>query len=63
MLCRTLADDSWLTVRQVAREQQVQERTVRRWIASGRLPASQITRRAGWRIRRSDLERILRANQ
>ena len=53
-------DDPWLTVRQVARELTVTEKTVRRWITSRRLKASKVTDRSGWRIRRSELDRVLR---
>ena len=52
-------DDPWLTVRQVARELTVTEKTVRRWIATGRVKAAKITDRSGWRIRRSEIERLL----
>jgi excisionase family DNA binding protein len=55
--------DEWLTVREVAQELRVKERTVRRWITAGRLPAAQVTPRSSLRIRRSDLERLLRSNQ
>ena len=54
-----VTDDPLLTVRQVATELQVSEETVRRWIASKRLPAVKVTRRSGWRIRRSDLDKLL----
>lgn len=54
-----VTDDPWLTVRQVATELHVAEKTVRRWIASSHLQASIVTKRSGYRIRRSELARVL----
>jgi excisionase family DNA binding protein len=54
-------DDPLLTVDEVAARLRVHPETVRRLLRSGELRGSQpISRRAGWRIRRSDLERLLR---
>ena len=56
-------DDPLLTVRQVARMLQLSDKTIRRWITSGRIRrASRITLRSGWRIPRSEIERLLRTN-
>ena len=47
----------WLTVSQVAEYLQVTEETVRRWIRRGDLPVLDLGGpRAGYRIRRDDLE-------
>jgi excisionase family DNA binding protein len=48
-----------LTVRDVAQERKVAEKTVRRWIKVGWLPATKVSDQSGWRIRRSDLETLL----
>jgi excisionase family DNA binding protein len=53
-----MADHEYLTPAQVAREPQVTTVTVRRWIASGELPAAKAGPRK-WRIRRTDLARML----
>jgi len=50
-------DDPLLTVRQVAQRFQVAEKTIRRWIARGTLRAVKTT--AGWRVRQSEVERLL----
>jgi excisionase family DNA binding protein len=53
--------DPLLTVREIARMLQVSEMTIRRWIKSGRIrQASRITIRSGWRIRQSEVDRLLR---
>ena len=48
-----------LTVAQVAEEMKVTPETVRRWITSGQLPGNAVTRRSGYRVRRSDLEQLI----
>jgi excisionase family DNA binding protein len=49
-----------LTVDQVARRLQLHPATIRRWIKSGRLRAISLgSDRAGWRIRRSELEQFI----
>src|SRR4051812_25821902 len=50
-----------LSVRQVAAEARVNERTVRRWVTSGALPATMSER--SFRISRDDLARFLRAGR
>lgn len=52
------ASDPYLTVSQVAEELNVSVESVRDWIAQGRLVAIRPGRRA-WRVRRSDLDRML----
>lgn len=52
----------FLTVRQVATELQVDEKTVRRWIAEGVLPAVDLdSRRGGYRIRHADFTAFIAA--
>ena len=53
-----MADDEYLTPAQVAHELQVTTVTVRRWIASGELPAAKAGPRK-WRIRRADMAQML----
>lgn len=49
-----------LTVDQVARRLQLHPATIRRWIKSGRLRGISLgSDRAGWRIRRSELEQLI----
>ena len=56
----TMTDEQLLTVEQVAKRLQVTEWTVRNWLRQGRLRGLQPGgRKAGWRIRPSDLERFL----
>jgi excisionase family DNA binding protein len=50
----------WLTVRDVARLLQVSPATVRRWLRYRRLRGVLVGGRAGYRIRRADLETFLR---
>ncbi len=52
-------EHEWLTVAQVAELIQVHPETVREWLRVGRLPGTLISRRAGWRVRRRDVERFL----
>jgi excisionase family DNA binding protein len=55
-----MTEERYLTPAQVAEELQVTTVTVRRWIASGELPAAKAGPRK-WRIRRADLARMLSA--
>jgi excisionase family DNA binding protein len=49
-----------LTVDQVARRLQLHPATIRRWIKAGRLRGISLgSDRAGWRIRRSELEQFI----
>lgn len=50
--------DRYLTVEQVATRLQVHEETVRRWLRSGQLQGHAMSRRAGWRVRESEVERF-----
>ena len=54
-----MADDL-LTVSEVAVLLRLNEQTVRKWLRERRLPGIYLgTRQAGWRVRRSDVERFL----
>lgn len=58
-----MADSQWLTVRDVATSLKVHEETVRRWIRRGDLVALDLGGpRAGYRVRRSDLDRFIEGN-
>ena len=51
------AEESYLTVAEVAETLKLNQQTVRNWIDQGSLPALRVGRRV--RIKRSDFERIL----
>jgi len=51
------AEDSFLTVAEVAEILKLNQQTVRNWIDQGSLPALRVGRRV--RIRRSDFDRVL----
>ena len=53
------APDEWLTIPEVAGILKVDPETVRRWIRAGELPYLDLgSARAGYRVRRSDLQRF-----
>jgi excisionase family DNA binding protein len=54
-----MVDERWLTVEEVAEIAKVHEQTVRRWLRAGTLRGHLISRRAGYRIRQSDLTAFL----
>ncbi len=54
-----MGDERLLTVADVADLLQVDEQTVRRWIRAGRLVGHNFGGKAGYRIRRADLEAFL----
>ena len=55
-----MIEERWLTTREIAQQLQLTEYTVREWLRTGRLkgyrPGGD---RAGWRVRRTDLEEFL----
>lgn len=51
--------DELLTVAQIAEQVQVTPETVRRWINNGQLRGHAVTRRTGYRVRRTDLNEFL----
>lgn len=53
-------EDRWLTVADVAGTLSVSDKTVRRWIKSGKLAALDLEgRKSGYRIRQSDLDAFI----
>ncbi|MDQ3692614.1 MAG: helix-turn-helix domain-containing protein [Chloroflexota bacterium] len=53
-------EQEWLTVEQVAKLLVVTEETIRRWIRAGEIPVLELpSRKAGYRIRKSDLDRFI----
>jgi excisionase family DNA binding protein len=57
--------ETFMTVEEVARRLSLNPETIRRWLRSGRLRGIRLgERRAGWRVRDSDLNAFLneRAN-
>ena len=54
-----MSHDEWLTVQDVVRLLGVHEDTVRRWLRSGQLKGRRLGGRAGYRIRRPDLDAFL----
>lgn len=51
--------DPLLTVPEVAEQLSVTEETVRRWLRDDRLEGTRLSRRAGWRIRQSAVDKLL----
>jgi excisionase family DNA binding protein len=57
-------NDSLLTVKQVAERLQLNEKTIRRWIAAGKLRGVWLgTDRAGWRIRETEVSKLLQTER
>ena len=54
-------DDQWVTVEQIASALQVSEQTVRRWLRAKELPGLNLGGKAGYRVRRADLDAFIRA--
>ena len=57
-----MSDDPWLTVEQIAERVQLHPDTVRRFLREGRLRGHRVTRRAGWRVRASEVDRFIESN-
>lgn len=54
-----MADDPELTVPEVAARLKVHPETIREWLRAGRFPnARRLSRRAGWRIPRRDVDQL-----
>lgn len=51
--------ERWYTVAEIVDMLKVHEQTVRRWVRSGELPAAMLGRKAGYRIKASDLAAFL----
>ena len=56
-----MADERWYTVEDIVDMLKVHEQTVRRWLREGELGGVLLGRKAGYRIRASDLESFLAA--
>ena len=54
-----MVSDQWLTVAQAAEILQVHPETLREWLRAERIRGTLLSRRAGYRIRASDLEAFL----
>ncbi len=54
-----MVDERWLTVAQASEVLQIHPETLREWLRLQRIPATLLSRRAGYRIRASDLEAFL----
>jgi len=51
--------ERWLKVEEVAERLGVHAESVRRWLRDGRMRGHIISRRGGWRVRESEIERFL----
>jgi len=58
-----MEDKEWMTVDDVAKLLEVHPQSIRRWIKSGELIASQLGAKAGYRIRNADLEAFMKQRQ
>ena len=58
-----MTDEEYLTVSQVSEMLQVHPESVTRWIRHGELPGYLLSRRAGYRIRSSDLQHFVRSKR
>ena len=56
-----MANEQWLTVEDIVELLKVHEQTVRRWLREGQLRGVLLGRKAGYRVRASDLEAFLAA--
>jgi excisionase family DNA binding protein len=56
-----MTEERWLTVEDIVDMLKVHEQTVRRWLREGELRGVLLGRKAGYRIRESDLEAFLEA--
>lgn len=54
-----MTDERWLSISEIVEMLSVHEQTVRRWIREGELPGVLLGRKAGYRIRESDLNAFL----
>jgi excisionase family DNA binding protein len=52
-------DEQWLTVEQIGEQLQVSGQTVRRWLRIKDLPGLNLGGKAGYRVRRTDLEQFI----
>ncbi len=54
-----MTEERWYTVEEIVDMLKVHEQTVRRWLKQEELHGVLLGRKAGWRIRASELERFL----
>ena len=54
-----MTDEQFLTVGEVAGRLRVSEEAVRNWLRKGQLRGMSLGRKAGWRVRPSELERFI----
>lgn len=58
-----MAGDELLTVAEVAQRLKLSQETVRRWLRAGRLRGVKFSDSGGYRVRASELERLLSSSQ
>ena len=56
-----MTEERWLTVEEIVDMLKVHEQTVRRWLREGELRGVLLGRKAGYRVRESDLAAFLQA--
>jgi excisionase family DNA binding protein len=54
-----MAEDEALTVAEVAKRLKLSQETVRRWLRDGKLRGVRFSDAGGWRVRTSEVERVL----
>ncbi len=54
--------DPWLTVEQISERLQFHPDTVRRLLREGRINGYRVNRRAGWRVKASEIDRFVQAS-
>ena len=60
----TAVDKEWLTLKEAAEALRVSEFTIRRWLQRGLIRGVKLpTARAGWRIPKSEIERLLKLGE
>lgn len=53
----------WLTAAEVAELIRVRPETVKRWLRAGELRGSILSDSAGWRVKRSEVERFMKEKE
>ncbi|HEY7068404.1 MAG TPA: helix-turn-helix domain-containing protein [Chloroflexota bacterium] len=56
-----MADAEWLTVNEIAERLKVTPQTVQRWLRAKELAGLNLGGKAGYRVRRADLDAFIRA--
>jgi excisionase family DNA binding protein len=52
-------EQAYLTTREAAERLRLSEAVIRRWVKSGKLSGARLSRRAGFRIERASVEKLL----